>query len=83
MEQIERIPRNGLTARELGERIGRSERTVQRYTSDPRDVYQARATARHQRIRELRAEGKTFQAIAAELNVSIGTVHYALNKAAA
>ncbi|QIM18084.1 helix-turn-helix domain-containing protein [Leucobacter coleopterorum] len=51
--------------------------------AEPREAYEARAIARHERIRELRSEGKSYRAIAAELNVSIGTVHYALNKAAA
>lgn len=82
MSEEERIPRNGLSIRELSQRIGRSPATVARYTSEPRDNYEARAIARHEHIRELRAAGKSYRAIAAELDVSIGTVHYALNKAA-
>lgn len=69
-------------ARVLAERAGVSERTIKRYIAEPRDEYDARVSARHSRIRELRAEGKSYRAIAAELNVSIGTVQYALNKAA-
>lgn len=70
------------TAREVAERLGVSPRTVQRLVAEPRDVYDARVTERHERIRELRADGKSYRAIAAALNVSIGTVQYALNKAA-
>lgn len=74
--------RNG-TARELAQRLGVSERTIRRYVAEPRDQLEARTSARHERIRELRTEGKSYRAIAAELNISIGTVHYALNKASA
>jgi len=80
MAEQNRIPRNGLSIRELAERIGRSPATVARYTSEPREAYEARTAARHGRIRELRTEGLSMRAIAAELNVSVGTVHYALNK---
>jgi len=80
MAEQKRIPRNGLSIRELAERIGRSPATVARYTSEPREEYEARTAARHDRIRGLRAEGLSMRAIATELNVSVGTVHYALNK---
>lgn len=69
------------TARELAQRLGVSERTIRRYVAEPRDQFDARAAARHDRIRELRAEGLSMRAIAAELDISVGTVHYALNKA--
>lgn len=75
-----RYPRNGRTARELAELAGRSVRTAQRWTSEPREQYEARASERHARIRELRAEGKSYRAIAAELGISYGAVQYALNK---
>jgi len=78
---VQRLPRNGLTIRELAERIGRSPRTVKRYTSEPREAYEAKAAARHERIRELRAEGMSMRAIAAEVGVTVSTVHYALTKA--
>lgn len=82
MSDAQRFPRNGLSIRELAARIGRSERTVQRYTSEPREDYESRAAERHDRIRELRDQGLSYRSIAAELNVSIGTVNYALKKAA-
>lgn len=81
MADVQRLPRNGLTIRELAERIGRSPRTVKRYTSEPREAYEAKAAARHERIRELRAEGMSMRAIAAEVGVTVSTVHYALTKA--
>lgn len=81
MADVQRLPRNGLTIRELADKIGRSTRTVERYTSEPRAVYEAQARKRHERIRELRAEGLSMRAIAAEVGVSYGTVHYALSKA--
>jgi len=78
--ETQRIPRNGLSINELAKRIGKSPATVKRYTSEPRELFDARTEARHERIRELRAEGLSMRAIAAELDVSVGTVHYALNK---
>lgn len=70
-----RLPRNGRTAREVAERIGMSERSAQRWTSEPREVYLARADEKRQAVRKLRAEGLTMRAIAAELGCSVGTVH--------
>jgi len=68
------------TARELAKQFGVSPRTIQRAIAEPRAEYDARTAARHERISELRAEGLSYRAIAAELGVSVGTVHYALNK---
>lgn len=73
--------RRNKTARELAEQFGVSRRTIQRAIAEPRAEYDARTAARHERIRELRAEGKSYRAIAAEVGVSLGTVQYALNKA--
>jgi len=78
----ERIPRNGYSIAEAAKKLGVSPSTVKRYTSAPREDFEARAAARHERIRELRAEGLSMRAIAAELDVAVGTVHYALKKAA-
>ena len=73
--------RRPASARVIAERMGVSPSTVKRLIAEPRDEYEARIAARHARIRELRAEGKSMRAIAQELNISVGTVHYALNKA--
>lgn len=68
------------TAAELAKKFGKSKRTIYRVMAEPREVYEARAAERHARIRELRAEGLSMRAIAAQVNVTVGTVHYALNK---
>lgn len=72
--------RRNKTARELAEQFGVSTRTIQRAIAEPRDQYEARTAIRHERIRELRKQGLSMRAIAAEVGVSVGTVHYALNK---
>ena len=71
------------TARELAERFNRSTRTIRRVMAEPRADFEARAAARHDQIRELRDQGLTMRAIAAELKISVGAVHYALHKNAA
>lgn len=78
--QTERISRKGKTARELAEKTGLSVRTIMEHTAEPRAVYLSRAEQRHERIRAMRAQGMTMPAIAAELKISLGTVHYALSK---
>lgn len=75
-----RIPRNGKTARELAEKTGMSQRTAQRWTSEPREVYLGRAADRHQKIHELREQGLSMRAIAEEIGISARAVHYALHK---
>lgn len=80
MTTRERIPRNGKTAREVAEKTGLSIRTIMEWTAEPRDAYLSRAEQRRQKIRELRSEGLSMRAIAKELNISVGTVHYSLNK---
>lgn len=72
--------RRTASARELAERLGVSPRTVRRYVAEPKDEYDARIKNRHEQIRALRTEGLSMRAIAAEVGVSVGTVHYALNK---
>lgn len=70
-----RYPRNGKTARELAEKLGSSTRTAQRWTSEPRQVYLARAEERRQKALELREKGLSIRAIAKELGCSGGTIH--------
>lgn len=72
----ERIPRNGLTIRELAERTGFTPRTVQNWTSEPREVYLARADEKRQRVLALRERGLSMRAIANEIGCSVGLVHY-------
>ena len=80
MTARERLPRNGYSISEAAKKLGVSEATVKRWTSAPREEFDARVAERHARIRDLRAEGKTMRAIAAELGISVGAVHYALSK---
>ena len=80
MNGRERLPRNGYSINEAAKKLGLSPRTVARWTSTPREEYLAAAGSRHQTIRELREQGLSMRAIAAELEVSVGTVHYALHK---
>lgn len=69
-----------MTARELSERTGYSIRTAQNWTSEPREVYLARAAERHEKIRQLREQGMTMREIANQVGVSARAVHYALHK---
>ena len=75
-----RIPRQGRTAQDIANKAGRTVRTAQRWTSEPREVYERRAAIRHEKIRQLREEGLTMREIDEELNIAVGTVHYALSK---
>lgn len=75
MSNFYRVPRNGRTIKEAAALTGLSERSIQRWTSEPREVYLARADEKRQAVRKFRAEGLTMRAIAAELGCSVGTVH--------
>lgn len=77
-----RRPRNGRTIKEAAALTGLTEQTIKRWTSEPREIYENRAAERHARIHQLRSEGMTMRAIASELGISVGTVHYALQKVA-
>lgn len=77
----DRIPRRGMTARELAERAGCSIRTAQAWTSEPREVYLNRAQERRARILELHAQGLGVRAIARELEVDPGLVSKRLKEA--
>lgn len=79
----ERIPRRGRSARELAEQLQVSPQTIRKWTAEPRQVYLERTRIRRDRIRQLRATGMSFRAIAAELDCSLGTVHNALQSAKA
>ncbi len=75
MTNRQRIPRGGLTARELADRIGCTPQTIRRWTAEPREDYLARAQEKRRRVRDLRARGLSIRAIAQETGYSVGTVH--------
>lgn len=77
----DRIPRRGMTARELAERAGCSIRTAQAWTSEPREIYLERAQKRRARILELHAQGLGVRAIARELDCNPGLVSTRLKEA--
>lgn len=68
-------PRNGWTVRELHERTGAAKSSIIRWTSEPREKYLARADEKRVRVKELRAQGLSIRAIAAQTGYSVGTVH--------
>lgn len=72
--------RRNATARELAERFGKDPSTIRRFIAQPRADWLADVETRHIHIRELRAQGLSMRAIAAQLDISVGTVHYALHK---
>lgn len=71
----DRLPRKGRTARELAEATGLSTRQIQNWTSEPREVYLARADEKRTEVLKLRAKGLSMRAIATQLDCSVGTVH--------
>jgi DNA-binding NarL/FixJ family response regulator len=71
----DRLPRKGRTARELAEATGLSTRQIQNWTSEPREVYLARADEKRTEVLKLRAKGLSMRAIAGKIGCSVGTVH--------
>lgn len=76
---LARYPRNGRTARETAERVGMSVRTAQRWTSEPREVYLARADAKRTQAQALREQGLSIRAIAERTGISKSAVHRYIN----
>lgn len=71
------------TAKQLAAQFGVSERTIRKAIAQPRDEYEREAAERHERIRELHAQGLSYRAIAETVGLkSPSAVHYALKKAA-
>ena len=60
---------------------GLSPATIRRWTSEPREVYLARAQDRRARILELHAQGLGVRAIARELDCNPGLVSTRLKEA--
>ncbi|WP_137726465.1 helix-turn-helix domain-containing protein [Prescottella subtropica] len=73
--------RRSITARELAERLGSSERTARRLIAEPRDEFLERAKVRRDRIVALRKQGLKYKDIAEEMGISTGAVGRILHDA--
>lgn len=71
----DKLPRNGMSIRELAKLTGASESFIVSRTSEPREVFLARADKKRTDVLRLHAKGLSMRAIAKELGVSVGTVH--------
>ena len=69
------------TARELGERLGVSPRTIRTYLAEERTDYVARAAARREQIIALHRQGRGVRATARQLGVDPGLVSKRLKEA--
>lgn len=74
-----RRSRGGRTIQEAAELTGLSRQTISRWTGESRDTWLNRAAQRRERIRELREQGLSMRAIAAEVGCGVGTVHRAIH----
>ena len=75
----ERLPRNGLSIRELAQKAQVSESFVIEHTSEPREVYLARVDQRRTAALTLRAQGLSMRQIAKKIGCSVGSVHNYVN----
>jgi DNA-directed RNA polymerase specialized sigma24 family protein len=73
--------RRSVTARELAERLGSSERTARRLIAEPRDEFLRRAQERRDRVVALRKQGMKYKDIAKEMGISTGAVGRILHDA--
>ncbi|NKR90466.1 helix-turn-helix domain-containing protein [Rhodococcus hoagii] len=73
--------RRSITARELAERLGSSERTARRLIAEPRDEFLERAKVRRDRVVALRRQGMKYKDIAEEMGISTGAVGRILHDA--
>ncbi|MGW0818046.1 hypothetical protein ACWD00_33395 [Streptomyces viridiviolaceus] len=76
-----RRERRTVTARELADRFGVSQRTVLRMVAEERAVYESRSRQRRDQIVELHRQGLKGYEIARELSVSTGLVSVRLKEA--
>lgn len=70
-----------VTAREAGERFGRSARTIRRVVAEERADYVGRAAMRRDQIIALHRQGLKQKAIAAQLDVTPALVSIRLREA--
>lgn len=68
------------TARELGERFGRTPRTIRRIIAEPREEFLARAQDKRERTRQMKNEGASIKEIQEALGISQATVYRYLSE---
>ncbi|MGN5240839.1 MULTISPECIES: helix-turn-helix domain-containing protein [unclassified Rhodococcus (in: high G+C Gram-positive bacteria)] len=73
--------RRSITAKELAQRLGSSERTARRLIAEPRDEFLERAEVRRKRVVGLREQGMKYREIAEEMGISTGAVGRILHDA--
>ncbi|USI93073.1 helix-turn-helix domain-containing protein [Rhodococcus pyridinivorans] len=73
--------RRAITAKELAQRLGSSERTARRLVAEPREDFLERAQVRRTQVVELREQGMKYREIADKLGISTGTVGRILHDA--
>lgn len=73
--------RRSITAKELAQRLGSSERTARRLVAEPRADFLERAQARRTQVVALREQGLKYREIAEELDISTGAVGRILHDA--
>lgn len=75
--------RRKLTAREVAQRYGISERHVRRAIAEPRDDFEARARARQAQALALIESGLTYQQVADQMGITRGTAAGLVHRARA
>ena len=75
--------RRKLTAREVAQRYGISERHVRRAIAEPRDDFEARARARQAQALALIESGLTYQQAADQMGITRGTAAGLVHRARA
>lgn len=73
--------RRAITAKELAQKLGSSERTARRLVAEPREDFLARAQARRMQVVELRERGLKYREIAEQMGISTGAVGRILHDA--
>lgn len=73
--------RRAITAKELAQRLGSSERTARRLVAEPRQEFLERAQARRTQVVGLRKQGMKYTEIAEKLGITTGAVGRILHDA--
>lgn len=81
MTEIPPFEERAYTSKQLAEKFGISERTVQRLVGQPRASYEQRARIRRDKVVEMRKQGKKYVEIAEELGITTGAVSSIIREA--